>query len=57
MEPILGFIGYSLFISLYEFWPVFEPDSAYSAHDAATAFLTGYLLENPLVLIICLSLP
>lgn len=36
------------FISLYEFWPVFEPDSAYSSNAAATAFLTGYLLEKSL---------
>ncbi|WP_086984267.1 TerC/Alx family metal homeostasis membrane protein [Vibrio aphrogenes] len=36
------------FVSLYELWNVFEPDSTYSAHDAATAFLTGYLLEKSL---------
>ncbi|WP_417882833.1 TerC/Alx family metal homeostasis membrane protein [Vibrio rumoiensis] len=41
-------LALAFFISLYEFWPVFEPDSAYSAHDAATAFLTGYLLEKSL---------
>lgn len=36
------------FVSLYEYWQFFEPDSSYSAHDAATAFLTGYLLEKSL---------
>ncbi len=36
------------FLSLYQFWSYFEPDSHYSAHDAATAFLTGYLLEKSL---------
>ena len=42
------FLAFLFFISLYEFWPVFEPDSVYSSHDAATAFLTGYLLEKSL---------
>ncbi|WP_105902033.1 TerC/Alx family metal homeostasis membrane protein [Vibrio gangliei] len=36
------------FVSLYEYWQFFEPNSSYSAHDAATAFLTGYLLEKSL---------
>ncbi|MGO2508876.1 MAG: TerC/Alx family metal homeostasis membrane protein [Vibrio hibernica] len=42
------FLALLFFISLYEFWPVFEPDSPYTSHDAATAFLTGYLLEKSL---------
>lgn len=42
------FLAFLFFISLYEFWPVFEPDSAYTPHAAATAFLTGFLLEKSL---------
>lgn len=36
------------FVSLFYVWPILEPDSVYAPHDAATAFLTGYLLEKSL---------
>lgn len=42
------FLAFLFFLSLYKFWPVFEPDSLYTPHDAATAFLTGFLLEKSL---------
>lgn len=42
------FLAFLFFLSLYKFWPIFEPDSLYSPHDAATAFLTGFLLEKSL---------
>ncbi|HBV76961.1 MULTISPECIES: TerC/Alx family metal homeostasis membrane protein [Vibrio] len=42
------FLAFLFFLSLYKFWPVFEPNSLYTPHDAATAFLTGFLLEKSL---------
>lgn len=42
------FLAFLFFLSLYKFWPVFEPGSLYTPHDAATAFLTGFLLEKSL---------
>ncbi|MFV0575403.1 MAG: TerC/Alx family metal homeostasis membrane protein [Vibrio sp.] len=41
-------LAIAFFVSLYDFWGFFEPTSHYTPHEAATAFLTGYLLEKSL---------
>ncbi|MGF1687351.1 TerC family protein [Photobacterium japonica] len=35
-------------VVIYMYWPQMAPDSAYTNSEAATAFLTGYLLEKSL---------
>jgi len=41
-------IALAFAVSIYFFWDVYSPDSAYSARQATTSFLTGYLLEKSL---------
>lgn len=45
MWVILAFV---FAISIYYFWPVYAPNSFYSAEKATIAFITGYLLEKSL---------
>ncbi|MDN3678748.1 TerC/Alx family metal homeostasis membrane protein [Vibrio tapetis subsp. quintayensis] len=41
-------IAFAFAISIYYFWTFYSPNSDYTAKQATTAFLTGYLLEKSL---------
>ncbi|MDD1780824.1 TerC/Alx family metal homeostasis membrane protein [Enterovibrio sp. ZSDZ35] len=41
-------LAFAFAAAIYYFWPQMSPDSHYSSGQAATAFITGYLLEKSL---------